>query len=269
MGQLEKYGLYVLCLVIFLILGVTIWGDGTLPQTTRKGAAPGASELKAPAGPASALPRTDPANAARGVASMDELLQATPPPKAAPRAEPRTEGKPADAAARTGGGSGPADAAAAGGAKDAKETAKGEPVAAAPDAKRPTYKVEKDDTFESIARKRLGSGALYPQILRLNPNVDPRRLREGQEITLPSAADLAAAGVGKSAAANAKAKDAAPAGGAKAAPRSYTVKRGDTFEGIARRELGSHRRVEDIRVLNPDVDPTRIKEGNKILLPGK
>ena len=27
MGQLEKYGLYVLCLVIFLILGVTIWGD--------------------------------------------------------------------------------------------------------------------------------------------------------------------------------------------------------------------------------------------------
>ena len=27
MGQLEKYGLYVLCLVIFLILGVAMWGD--------------------------------------------------------------------------------------------------------------------------------------------------------------------------------------------------------------------------------------------------
>ncbi len=26
MGQLEKYGLYVLCLLIFLILGVTLWG---------------------------------------------------------------------------------------------------------------------------------------------------------------------------------------------------------------------------------------------------
>ena len=26
MGQLERYGLYVLCLVIFLILGVAIWG---------------------------------------------------------------------------------------------------------------------------------------------------------------------------------------------------------------------------------------------------
>ena len=27
MGQLEKYGLYVMCLVIFLILGVTLWGE--------------------------------------------------------------------------------------------------------------------------------------------------------------------------------------------------------------------------------------------------
>ena len=27
MGQLERYGLYVLCLVIFLILGVAIWGS--------------------------------------------------------------------------------------------------------------------------------------------------------------------------------------------------------------------------------------------------
>ena len=28
MGQLEKYGLYVLVVVIVLILGVAIWGDG-------------------------------------------------------------------------------------------------------------------------------------------------------------------------------------------------------------------------------------------------
>ena len=37
MGQLEKYGLYVLCLVIFLILGVTLWGggDAVTPQRLR------------------------------------------------------------------------------------------------------------------------------------------------------------------------------------------------------------------------------------------
>ena len=32
MGQLEKYGLYVLCLVIFLILGVAIWGEPVSAQ---------------------------------------------------------------------------------------------------------------------------------------------------------------------------------------------------------------------------------------------
>ena len=35
MGQLERYGLYVLCLVIFLILGVAIWGSD--PQELRSG----------------------------------------------------------------------------------------------------------------------------------------------------------------------------------------------------------------------------------------
>ncbi len=37
MGQLERYGLYVLCLVIFLILGIAIWGDNSgavVPQGT-------------------------------------------------------------------------------------------------------------------------------------------------------------------------------------------------------------------------------------------
>ena len=36
MGQLEKYGLYVMCLVIFLILGVTLWGE---PATARSSSA--------------------------------------------------------------------------------------------------------------------------------------------------------------------------------------------------------------------------------------
>ena len=35
MGQLEKYGLYVMCLVIFLILGVTLWGEPANANKTR------------------------------------------------------------------------------------------------------------------------------------------------------------------------------------------------------------------------------------------
>ena len=32
MGQLEKYGLYVMCLVIFLILGVSLWDVREAPS---------------------------------------------------------------------------------------------------------------------------------------------------------------------------------------------------------------------------------------------
>ena len=35
MGQLERYGLYVLVVVIFLILGVAIWGED--PGVSRPG----------------------------------------------------------------------------------------------------------------------------------------------------------------------------------------------------------------------------------------
>src|SRR5262249_18440166 len=53
MGQLEKYGLYVLCLVIFLILGVAIWGGDPATPTggkeLNKGSGPQAAASKDPA----------------------------------------------------------------------------------------------------------------------------------------------------------------------------------------------------------------------------
>ncbi|MCE9590402.1 MAG: LysM peptidoglycan-binding domain-containing protein [Planctomycetes bacterium] len=55
----------------------------------------------------------------------------------------------------------------------------------------------------------------------------------------------------------------APAAGA----RSYTVKKGDTLYGIARREYGDARKVKDIIAANPGLDPNKIKVGQKINLP--
>ena len=44
MGQLERYGLYVLCIVIFLILGVALWGGDPVlpapPSSARSGPPP-------------------------------------------------------------------------------------------------------------------------------------------------------------------------------------------------------------------------------------
>ena len=51
------------------------------------------------------------------------------------------------------------------------------------------YKVARGDSLERIARKQLGSADAVEQILSLNPELDPRQLRVGQEIRLPVAKD--------------------------------------------------------------------------------
>ncbi len=49
--------------------------------------------------------------------------------------------------------------------------------------------------------------------------------------------------------------------------RSYTLRRGDTFEIIARRELGSSSHAAAISRANPLQDPTRLREGQTIRIP--
>ena len=52
------------------------------------------------------------------------------------------------------------------------------------------------------------------------------------------------------------------------AVRTYTVQRGDTgFMGIARRELGDAGRWREIRDLNPGVDTTDLKVGQRLRIP--
>ena len=67
MGQLEKYGLYVMCLVIFLILGVTLWGE---PATSRSKAARENASIHA------SMTGAVNTRAVRRRASMDDLLSA-------------------------------------------------------------------------------------------------------------------------------------------------------------------------------------------------
>jgi nucleoid-associated protein YgaU len=47
------------------------------------------------------------------------------------------------------------------------------------------YEVQGGDTLESIAYRHLGSKTRWPEIVALNPGLDPKRLFEGQEIYLP------------------------------------------------------------------------------------
>lgn len=48
------------------------------------------------------------------------------------------------------------------------------------------YEVQEGDDLSSIAKKHLGSARRYPEILKLNPKVQPHRLRPGDKLLLPA-----------------------------------------------------------------------------------
>ena len=115
-----------------------------------------------------------------------------------------------------------------------------------------TYKVRKGDTLGAIAQKQLGSTSHVGAIEKLNPGLDVDRLSIGKMIVLPGSA----------------AASSAPAS-LSGSYRTYTISKGDSFERIARIELGSARRVSEVMRLNPNVDPRRLRLGKKIKLPRK
>ena len=53
------------------------------------------------------------------------------------------------------------------------------------------YEVQSNDTFSSISRKELGSVTFWSEIKRLNPDVDPSRMKLGMRLRLPSKRPLA------------------------------------------------------------------------------
>ncbi len=236
MGQLEKYGLYVLCLVIFLILGVTIWGGGELqPASPRRGATGAGTELSATQrngadkGAANVV-----VNRGSGapITDLQKLLEPVPPPekKPDPKAVDPAVAKPPSTDPKVA-----VDPGKAGTKPPAVDPAK------TPDTTRPVHKVARGETFDSIAKAKLGSSALLTEIAKLNPKVDPSRLQVGQELVLPTAAEVAAFGARSAkkatgvveASAPAPAKEKAKEPKALADAGSYVIARGDTFESIA------------------------------------
>lgn len=60
----------------------------------------------------------------------------------------------------------------------------------------------------------------------------------------------------------------APAAPASATPGgTYTIQKGDTFIGIARRVYGNEGKFKDIIAANPGVDPNKLQVGQVINLP--
>lgn len=252
MGQLEKYGLYVLCLLIFLIAGVSIWGGSEQPALPQS-----QPPLKAPASvdPAKQLPDRE-LGKGGGAANLrdddlDEFFAPVTPPS------PKKEATPVGPT-----GAGPTGVTNQGGGvgNDPSKVAKTEVAPPPTPAAKVTYKVKAGDTFESIARTQLGDVRMVREIQRLNPSVKPEKMQVGATLELPPARAADAVAPRKPADVVVASADGA---------RLYAIRKGDTFERVARLELGSTKRVNEIKQLNPTVDPTKLQLGQKIKLPAK
>jgi LysM repeat protein len=247
MGQLEKYGLYVLCLVIFLILGVAIWGGE--PQAANGGqplalAGEKATHKDGSRGPA--------------VSSPDDVL-----PLFGKAELPKAPAKEADK---------PADKNDKGGDKavdgKASEKGKAKPDGANTDAGQTKYRIKHGDTLEEIATAHHTHVA---DIKKLNPGLDERHLKIDAEIVLPGKAEVAAP-AGKKDGKDAS-KDAAKDSGKDAGKSEgwiwYKVQHGDTYEGISKSQFHDVHHVDAIKRLNPTLDPNRIRAGMEIKVPSK
>jgi nucleoid-associated protein YgaU len=160
--------------------------------------------------------------------------------------------------------------------------AQGNPVAwTAPTNKgqETTYTVKSGDSLAKIARKELGSETRWNEIAQLNPGLNAKNLKVGQSILLPTGTATANTVVADStqtapvtAAAPkpvvAKPSAAKPAAAPKSkGGRTYVVKSGDTLAKIAARECGTSKAATQIAALNPNINPDRIKVGDKLVLP--
>ena len=252
MGQLEKYGLYVMCLVIFLILGVTLWGEpanaqrasgasggrGTAINASVAGGASGAETASFSPGRSQLddlLVRAELPPPAPERGRLSSLLESPPKPKAAPKVAPKAAPKAAPKV-------------------EPKVAPKPKPVAL-----RTRYKVKRGDSLGLIAQRECGTVKMKGKILELNPSIkNEHDIQVGQELVLPGGDQ--ARGVGR------KSANKAVASGAY---RTHKVRKGDNMEDIAAQKLGSRKRVGEIKKMNANVNPERMRIGTMLKIPLK
>lgn len=127
------------------------------------------------------------------------------------------------------------------------------------------HTIQPGDTFETIARRYLGSASLSSAIARANPLKDPRRLRVGEVLRVPLDPD------------NIQGRVVLEDGSTPAEPVrpetpsvvEYRVQAGDTLSKIAQAYYGSTRHADFIFRSNRDTmaSPDSLRVGQTLRLP--
>ena len=125
-----------------------------------------------------------------------------------------------------------------------------------------THRVQAGDTMSSLSERYYGSVKYMRFLINSNPQVaDPDKLTIGMSIKIPA---KPASGAVPTTASGTKARPADPA------RRTYKVQPGDTFYEIARSQLGSSSRWQELFELNKEIvhgDPKRLQVGQVLVLP--
>lgn len=246
MGQLERYGLYVLCLVIFLILGIAIWGDSPGPanpnETTGR-----SLTVTSSTGPEDTISeeRRKQLEAEANFNEVVKIMEAASEPLRQPVREPVREPE----AARLPLQKADRNKMAAAGASGAADTDASRTPPSVQDPKQDVriHVVGQHETLEEISLRYLGKRHLWREILALNPGVRPTALQPGTKLKIPPReADKARAGT---------------------PPGTVTVRRGDNPGLISQRLFGTTKYADEIMRLNDIEDPRGLQVGAVLKVP--
>jgi nucleoid-associated protein YgaU len=136
------------------------------------------------------------------------------------------------------------------------------------------HDVQSGEVLGVIAYKYLGSTKRMGEILALNPGMDPDHLRVGQKIKMPPRAVPGGGMVGPAPerGGTGPAVGPNPARGGPGSPvagSTYTTRRGDRLDRIAKLAYGTVERWPEIFAVNKEKvgDPMRLDEGVQLRLP--
>lgn len=127
------------------------------------------------------------------------------------------------------------------------------------------YTIQSGDTLEGLARRFLGDGAKWRSIVEANPGLNPSSLQIGKKIVIPGASATASGGATNG---SGQGGSSAPAAGG----NTYTVVKGDTLIGIARKVYGTESDWKRILEANASLlkgDASALQPGMKLVIPAK